>query len=82
MVVMTVMMMRVQVFSLLMQLRLEEQVLYTARNDDWNGELLVLVNSSHISRNDGLTWYTHTHNRSTAGLEYVRVHPGQQVPER
>ena len=25
---------------------------------------------------------THTHNRFTAGLEYVRVHPGQQVPER
>ena len=24
----------------------------------------------------------HTHNRFTAGLEYVRVHPGQQVPER
>ena len=25
---------------------------------------------------------THTtHNRFTAGLEYVRVHPGQQVPE-
>ena len=26
--------------------------------------------------------YEHTHNRFTAGLEYVRVHPGQQVPER
>jgi len=25
---------------------------------------------------------THTHNRFTAGLEYVQVHPGQQVPER
>jgi len=25
---------------------------------------------------------THTHNRFTAGLEYVRVHLGQQVPER
>ena len=24
----------------------------------------------------------YTHNRFTAGLEYVRVHPGQQVPER
>jgi len=23
-----------------------------------------------------------TYNRFTAGLEYVRVHPGQQVPER
>ena len=23
-----------------------------------------------------------THNRFTAGLEYVQVHPGQQVPER
>jgi len=29
-------------------------------------------------------WLTHTQpfNRFTAGLEYVRVHPGQQVPER
>jgi len=26
--------------------------------------------------------HTHTHNHFTAGLEYVRVHPGQQVPER
>jgi len=26
--------------------------------------------------------HTHTHNRFTAGLEYVRLHPGQQVPER
>jgi len=26
--------------------------------------------------------HTHTHNRFTAGVEYVRVHPGQQVPER
>jgi len=26
--------------------------------------------------------HTHTHNRFTAGLEYVWVHPGQQVPER
>jgi len=26
--------------------------------------------------------HTHTHNRFTAGLEYVRVHPDQQVPER
>ena len=29
-----------------------------------------------------LSTHTHTHNRFTAGLEYVRVHPGQQVPER
>jgi len=29
-----------------------------------------------------LASHTHTHNRFTAGLEYVRVHPGQQVPER
>ena len=28
------------------------------------------------------SYNTHTHNRFTAGLEYVRVHPGQQVPER
>jgi len=26
--------------------------------------------------------YTHTHNRFTARLEYVRVHPGEQVPKR
>jgi len=26
--------------------------------------------------------HTHTHNRFTARLEYVRVHPGEQVPER
>ena len=26
--------------------------------------------------------HTHTHNRFTAGLEHVRVYPGQQVPER
>jgi len=25
---------------------------------------------------------THTHNRFTARLEYVRDHPGEQVPER
>jgi len=30
----------------------------------------------------GCNVLTHTHNRFTAGLEYVRVHPGQQVPER
>jgi len=34
--------------------------------------VVTLTNSTH----------THTHNRFTAGLEYVRVHPGQQVPER
>jgi len=26
--------------------------------------------------------HTHTRNRFTARLEYVRVHPGEQVPER
>ena len=26
--------------------------------------------------------HTHTHNRFTARLEYVRVHPSEQVPER
>jgi len=36
-------------------------------------DLVSLVNAS---------LHTHTHNRFTAGLEYVRVHPGQQVPER
>ena len=36
--------------------------------------LLIILNSSIT--------HTHTHNRFTAGLEYVRVHPGQQVPER
>jgi len=27
------------------------------------------------------TTHTHTHNRFTALLEYVRDHPGEQVPE-
>jgi len=27
-------------------------------------------------------WKTHTHNRFTALLEFVRDHPGEQVPER
>jgi len=27
-------------------------------------------------------YYTHTHNRFTALLEFVRDHPGEQVPER
>jgi len=34
---------------------------------------------------ESLGWifeYTHTHNRFTAFLEYVRDHPGKQVPER
>jgi len=26
--------------------------------------------------------HTHTHNHFTALLEYVRDHPGEQVPER
>jgi len=26
--------------------------------------------------------HTHTHNRYTALLEFVRDHPGEQVPER
>jgi len=30
----------------------------------------------------GTSEITHTHNHFTAGLEYVRVLPGQQVPER
>jgi len=29
-----------------------------------------------------MTYNTHTHNRVTAALEYVQVHPGQQVRER
>ena len=33
-------------------------------------------------RDTDTTSNTHTHNRFTAGLEYVWVHPGQQVPER
>jgi len=36
----------------------------------------------HSYINNKYYYYTHTHNRFTAGLEYVRVHPGQQVPER
>ena len=35
-----------------------------------------------FNRADAVYCSTHTHNRFTAGLEYVRVHPGQQVPER
>jgi len=34
------------------------------------------------SHQQAVTQHTHTHNLFTAGLEYVRVHPGQQVPER
>ena len=30
----------------------------------------------------GVCQYIHTHNRFTALLEYVRDHPGEQVPER
>ena len=40
---------------------------------------LLLLGLVHGSLNHT---HTHTHNRFTAGLEYVRVHPGQQVPER
>jgi len=29
-----------------------------------------------------LLWNEHTHNRFTALLEFVRDHPGEQVPER
>ena len=28
-----------------------------------------------------IEYNTHTHNCFTARLEYVRVHPGEQVPE-
>ena len=32
--------------------------------------------------NISIATHTHTHNRFTALLEYVRDHPGEQVPER
>jgi len=36
-----------------------------------------------IAASVGNYYYTqHTHNRFTALLEYVRDHPGEQVPER
>ena len=34
--------------------------------------------SPGLSRTKSGAINTHTHNRFTAGLEYVRVHPGQQ----
>jgi len=37
---------------------------------------------NHILSNNVLKYNFFTHNHFTAGLEYVRVHPGQQVPER
>jgi len=38
----------------------------------------------HISQIQSVYYVlTHTtHDRFTAGLEYIRVHPGEQVPER
>jgi len=56
-------------------------------------ERLGLDDIISLLQQNRLRWYGHvlrkedndthtTHNRFTAGLEYVRVHPGQQVPER
>jgi len=36
----------------------------------------------HFTHKFNLWWHTHTHNRFTALLEFVRDHPGEQVPER
>ena len=41
-----------------------------------------VINNRLLDSDDVSSSYTHTHNRFTAGLEYVRVHPGQQVPKR
>jgi len=46
--------------------------LVTSREQWWN------VTTEQLS----WSWYTHTHNRFTALLEYVRDHLGEQVPER
>jgi len=45
---------------------------------------LVLLDSYHFSSLNISQFFleTHTHNRFTALLEYVRDHPGEQVPER
>ena len=40
------------------------------------------TSSPGLSQTNSTHTHTHTHNRFTAGLEYVRVHPGQQVPEK
>ena len=40
------------------------------------------INVIECIKNVKLLVHTHTHNHFTAGLEYVRVHSGQQVPER
>jgi len=49
----------------------------------FSGNVSVMHNA-HISSHHVYlcTKYTHTHNRFTALLEYVRDHPGEQVPER
>ena len=48
--------------------------------DDSDSSYNIAINEQTI--NQYYHVHTHTHNRFTAGLEYVRVHPGQQVPER
>jgi len=40
------------------------------------------MDTSQIGQLSFASLHTHTHNRFTALLEYVRDHPGEQVPER
>jgi len=42
------------------------------------GNLLIIKCCTH----EHFNMCTHTHNRFTALLEYVRDHPGEQVPKR
>jgi len=43
---------------------------------------MIVVNTCFRKREEQTHTHTHTHNRFTALLEYVRDHPGEQVPER
>jgi len=62
-----------------LKISLEQLKLETSDFVHWLALSLKWVWSCHMT---SLNFGTHTHNRFTAGLEYVRVHPGQQVPER
>ena len=44
--------------------------------------LYILQAIGHIGSKKVPDTHTHTHNRFTALLEYVRDHPGEQLPER
>jgi len=47
-----------------------------------NPNAITNTNSSPNPNYNTQQTHTHTHNRFTAFLEYVRDHPGEQVPER